>query len=231
MTVRSMPYTLVKARQVCAAVIDVTRHEYRSQSAAMNAFWHGLVSPSATSARHRWGIPAANPGVRLAATTSVALIGAAVGMAAGVPGMLAGIVLGGVAGLLAARALARRNVIPVWDDPGGGPQVETDPPLGVEWRSPPQTRPHSHPHDKNARRHARRTWRAMVRWVARLVGAAMMLLGGLSAACGLLWAVDEFYCDPNPQPVVLFASFLSAVLIAVGFAIWAAASPAQHRSA
>jgi hypothetical protein len=194
----------------------------------MNAFSHGSVSPPATAAPHRLRITTANAAAPLAATASVALIGAAVGMAAGVPGMLAGIVLGGVAGLLAARALVGRNVVSEWDDLDGT-QVEIGPSSRDAWRAAGPTRPPSYPSDKRARRHPTRPWRAMVRWVGRMFGATTIALGLVSAACGLLWAVDDFYCDPNPQPAVLLATVLSATLIAVGFAMWSASSRLQHR--
>jgi predicted lipid-binding transport protein (Tim44 family) len=194
----------------------------------MNAFSHSSVSPPATTAPHRLRIAAANAAAPLAATASVALIGAAVGMAAGVPGMLAGIVLGGVAGLLAARALVRRSIVAEYDDLDGT-QIEIGPSSRNAWRPAGRTRPPSYPSDKRARRHPTRPWRAMSRWIGRMVGATTMALGLLSAACGLLWAVDDFYCDPNPQPAVLLATVLSAALIAVGFAMWSASSRLQQR--
>jgi hypothetical protein len=182
----------------------------------MNAFWQSSVSPAATSARHPWRIKAANALRPLAATASVAGIGAAVGMAAGVPGMLAGTVLGGLAGLLATRALDRPSAVGVYDDAEES-QVRIGPP------------------SQTALRHPTRAWRAMVRWIARTVGVATMFLGLLCAACafaasGLLWAADD-YRDPDPAPAVLFASILGAVLIGVGFAIWSASSRLRHQSA
>jgi hypothetical protein len=194
----------------------------------MTAFSHGSVSPPATSAPHRWRIAAANAAGPLATTASVALIGATVGIAAGVPGMLAGTVLGGVTGLLAVRAFARRGALPLWEDPGGA-EVEIDAPLRNERGESGPTRPPSSPSSLGALLRPRRSLRPLLGWIARTVGVAMMLLGFLSAACGILWAVDNFYSDPDPQPAVLFASIFSVTLIAVGFAIWSASSRLRHR--